>query len=174
LSSDEAKDGFITTPLGKHHDRAAFSSDAPELDRYLQQQAQQDARRNIAAPFVICEAGTSSVIGYYTLSATSAALGELPDETAHKLPHYPDVPAFLLGRLAVHNAWHGHGLGKRLLIDALYRCWDLKARVAAALILVDARDDAAADFYAHFGFMRLPDQSYRLFLPMKTVNDLVG
>jgi len=120
---------------------------------------------------VICKAGTSTVIGYYTLSATSAGLDELPVETARKLPHYPDVPAFLLRRLAVHSTWHGHGLGKRLLIDALYRCRDLKAQVVA-LIIVDARDDAAAGFYAHFGFMRLPDQPYRLYLPMQTVDGI--
>lgn len=169
MTEDSVRHGLATEPLGTHHDRAAFSCRAPELDTYLRKQARQDARRNIAAPFVICEPGSSKVIGYYTLSATSAALGELPPETAHKLPHHPDVPAFLLGRLAVHNAHRGEGLGKRLLLDALRRCWEQNAQVAAALVIVDARDEAAARFYEHFGFQRFPDHPRRLFIPMRTV-----
>ena len=40
-------------PLGKSHDRASFSCGSAALDRYLQQQARQDAEKSIAAPFVL-------------------------------------------------------------------------------------------------------------------------
>ncbi len=172
MSPDFTTDGFITEPLAKHHDRAAFSCGASELDQYLREQARQDARRNVAAPFVLCQRGRRQVIGFYTLSATSADLGELPAEIARKLPHYPEVPAFLLGRLAVHGEHAGSGLGKRLLVDALRRCWEQSARIAAALVIVDARDEQAAMFYQHFGFQRFFDRRERLFLPMHTVADL--
>jgi len=82
------------------------------------------------------------------------------------------VPAFLIGRLAVDAAYRGAGLGKRLLLDALRRCWEQNAQVAAALVVVDARDEQAARFYGHFGFQRLPDHPDRLFLPMRTVSAL--
>lgn len=169
MSPDCATDGFITEPLGKQHDRAAFSCGVSELDKYLREQARQDARRNVAAPFVLCERGSRQVIGYYTLAATSAGLGQLPEETARKLPHYPDVPAYLLGLLAVHREYAGRGLGKRLLIDALRRSWEQNPRIAAALVIVDARDEEAARFYRHFGFQRFPDRQERLFIPMRTV-----
>jgi len=66
MTPDSAREGLITEPLGKHHDRAAFSCGIPELDRYLRKQAGQDARRHIAAPFVIREPDSREVIGYYT------------------------------------------------------------------------------------------------------------
>lgn len=39
-------------------------------------------------------------------------------------------------------------------------------------IVVDAKDEATAAFYKHFGFMPLNASSARLFLPMKTVATL--
>jgi hypothetical protein len=35
--------------------------------------------------------------------------------------------------------------------------------------VVDAKDEAAADFYKHHGFMALPDSPLTLFLPLVTV-----
>ena len=172
MSKDSGSVDLITEPLGKHHDRAAFSSGADDLDHYLRKQANQDARRHIAAPFVIRASGTYQVIGYYTLSSASVIMDELPEETTRRLPRYPSVPAVLIGRLAIDSQHHGQGLGKRLLIDALRRCWEQNAQVAAALVLVDARDATAAQFYKHFGFQGLPDHTGRLFLPMQTIASL--
>ncbi len=39
-------------------------------------------------------------------------------------------------------------------------------------VVVDAIDTAAARFYAHFGFLRLPNLPNRLFLPMKDIAPL--
>jgi hypothetical protein len=54
------------------------------------------------------------------------------------------------------------------LIDALKRVVDVASHVGVALILVDAKDDTAAGFYRHFGFMPLPDTPLRLALPVAT------
>lgn len=91
----------VIEPLLPHHNRAAFCSGVDVLDRYLRQQANQDARRHVAATFVLVEGIGATVLGFYTLSATSVKLGDLPDATARRLPKYPLVPAILLGRLAV-------------------------------------------------------------------------
>jgi hypothetical protein len=37
---------------------------------------------------------------------------------------------------------------------------------------VDAKDDAAAAFYRHHGFMALPDSPLTLFLPLATIQPL--
>ena len=39
-------------------------------------------------------------------------------------------------------------------------------------VLVDAKDDEARDFYKHFGFIELPEQDLKLFLPIETVKQL--
>lgn len=74
--------------LGPHHDRSSFASGVEPLDRYLRSQAGQDARKNMAAPFVpVLPDGV--IGGYYTLSATGVKLSELPVDISRKLPRYP-------------------------------------------------------------------------------------
>jgi len=159
-------------PLGQHHDRSAFACGSPALDQYLRRQAGQDARRRLAAPFVVCAPGTNQVIGYYTLSAISVDVGDLPQETARRLSGYPQIPTILLGRLAVHQAYRGRGLGGWLLVDALYRACRQSDSVGAAAVVVDALGASAAAFYEHFGFLQFPDRPERLFLPMNTIAKL--
>lgn len=160
---------YLIEPLAKDHDRADFSSGNEELDRYLKNQARQDARRNVAAPFVLVEEGGKAVWGYYTLSALGIDPGDLPADIARKLPRYPVVPATLLGRLAVDTRLRGQGLGEFLLMDALQRAFEQSDQIAASAVVVDAIDGAARRFYLHFDFLPFSERRDRLFLPMKTL-----
>lgn len=161
---------MLVEPLGKDHDRAAFSCGNPALDQYLKERARQDARRYVAAPFVLVLApGEKTILGYYTLSAFAIDLSDLPPAAAKKLPSYPKVPVTLLGRLAVDQQHAGQGLGEFLLLDALHRSLTQSSQIAAVAIVVDAVDANAVRFYKHFNFMPFPDQPNRLFLPMQTV-----
>ena len=155
--------------LGKAHDRTAFECGSTALDRYLQQQARQDAEKSVAAPFVLTVPPEHRVLGYYTLSASLVNASELPGTLAKKLPRYPQLPVTLLGRLAVDQSMKGRGIGQFLLMNALHRSLEAAANIAAMAVLVDAKDDAAQAFYRHFSFLPLHEQPRRLFLPMKTV-----
>lgn len=164
---------FSTHPLGRHHDRRAFRCGRPELDRYIAHQATQDQRRRVAAVVVLTSnADASRIAGYYTLSASSVHLAEIPTTLSRDLPAYPLLPTFLLGRLAVHLDDQGRGLGERLLIDALRRSAATAERVAAPAVVVDAIDEGAASFYRRFGFIALPGRPEKLFLPMGTIQQL--
>ena len=165
---------FVIEPLGKQHDRSRFQCGSASLDRYLQQQARQDAEKRVAAPFVALLPEDPWVLGYYTLSASLLPLEDLPDDITRKLPRYPQLPVTLLGRLAVDQTTKGRGLGEFLLLDALHRGLATAAQIAAMAVVVDAKDDAAATFYRHFGFIALQANPHRLFLPMKTVAQLLG
>jgi predicted GNAT family N-acyltransferase len=160
--------------LGKNHDRSAFDCGSAALNRYLQQQARQDADKLVAAPFVLTLAPSHQVLGYYTLSASLVNAGELPEATAKKLPRYPQLPVTLLGRLAVDQSMRGQGIGQFLLMDALHRSLEAAAQIASMAVLVDTKDEAAEAFYRHFSFISLQEQPRRLFLPMKTVAGLFG
>ena len=162
----------VIEPLGKKHDRAAFSCGASELDTYLRERASQEARKKISACFVLVNDGDNSVIGYYSLSAISILLDELPEKTVKKLPRYPDVPATLLGRLAVDVRHRGRGYGEVLLVDALRRAFQASTDVASFAVVVDPKDDEARSFYEHFGFIAFPDHELRMFLPMQTIAKL--
>lgn len=160
------------TPLGPQHDRAGFSCGIEALDTYLRERARQDARKRIAAPFVLTAGEDPKVIGYYTLSAISIVLEEFPQEIARKLPHYPVIPATLLGRLAVSSAHRREGLGEYLLMDALYRAWSHSTTIASFAVVVDAINEDAARFYARYEFRPFPHQALRLFLPMQKIAQL--
>ena len=155
--------------LARAHDRSAFACGSDALDRYLQHQARQDAERRVAAPFVLVSPPAPRVLGYYTLSAFTVHIDELPEALARKLPRYPQLPVTLIGRLAVDRALQGQGAGALLLMDALFRSLSGAAQIAALAVVVDAKDDAAAAFYRRFDFLPLQIPPRRLFLPMKTV-----
>jgi GNAT superfamily N-acetyltransferase len=164
---------WIVEPLRRHHDRDAFSCGNDTLDRYLKTLALQDARRHVAAPFVVVAHSTAkTVLGYYTLSSFGIDLADLPEVVVRKLPAYPVVPVTLLGRLAVDHRCHGQGVGEFLVMDALRRAFIQSAQIAAVAIVVEAIDDSAVRFYQHFGFRLFRDKPTRLFLPMKTIADL--
>ncbi len=162
---------FHVEPLGDRHDRESFSCGVPELDKYLLQQAGQDARRRIAAPFVLLD-HAGAIAGYYTLSAYAIRVTELPADIAKKLPRYPMFPATLLGRLAISREYQGKKLGQMLLMDALQRSLRSTTQVASAGIVVDAIDERARLFYLHHEFISLPDHPNRLFIAMRTIEKL--
>jgi len=171
LAKEREEPQFVIEPLGTRHDRAAFSCGDRQLDLYLQRQAGQDLRKRAAVPFVITPDG-ETVAGFYTLSQYAVDLGELPEHISKRLPRYPMVSATLLGRLAVDQRFRSLRLGERLLMDALYRALQSSRQVASAAVVVDAKDDQAAEFYRKYGFIDLPEFRRRLFLPMSTIEQL--
>lgn len=157
---------FQLAVLDAAHDRTAFRSGSEPLNRYLREQVTQDIRRRVAACFVALADG-QRIAGYYTLASASLLLADLPASSGKKLPRYPTVLAVRMGRLAVDQAFQGQGLGGALLADALDRA--ARSEIAAFAMVVDAKDEAAAAFYQHHGFMPLPDSLLTLFLPLATV-----
>lgn len=150
--------GYRIEPLTKQ-DRASFTSGSAELDQYLRERASQDMRRRVASCFVaVADDGT--VAGFYTIAATSLVLDLLPPDRAKRLPRYPTVLAVLFGRLAVARDHQGKRLGGALVADALMRA--SRAEIMAYAMVVDAKDDHTARFYAHLGFEALIDDRRRL------------
>lgn len=145
------------------HDRSRFDCGSPELDRYLRERAMQDMRRRVTSCFVAVDQD-EEVAGFFTLAATSLPVDQLSAERAKRLPRYPVVPAVLLGRLAVALAHQGRQLGGALVADAILRA--SRSEVMAYAMIVDAKDDSAARFYAHLGFERLGDDTRRQLRPL--------
>jgi predicted N-acetyltransferase YhbS len=113
-----------------------------------------------------------AIAGYYTLSQFSIDFVHLPDALAKRLPRYPVVPATLMGRLAVSSALRGQRLGETLLFDALHRSLAQSAHIASAGVMVDAKDEKTPAFYIKYGFTPVLDAGQRLFLPMKTIEQM--
>jgi len=158
---------FVIEAVNPGHDRASFSCGIEALDRYFQKQVTQDVRRRVTACYVATEVSGAKVAGYYTLAAAGIPLADMPAELAKRLPRYPSVPVARLGRLAVDQAYRGRRLGSALLWDAIQR--SSRSEIAVFALVVDAKDDQAAAFYQHHGFVSFGSQPRHLVLPLPSV-----
>jgi predicted N-acetyltransferase YhbS len=163
------KSKYSIQPLGEH-DRAAFSCGHASLDHYLREQASQDVKRGLASVFVItAKDDPGTVLAYYTLSSRELKLEQLPPQIAKKAGKYGYVGVTLLGRLAVDEKYKGTGLGSLALMNALDRSLVAAKEVASWAVFVEAIDSSAANFYRKYGFIELPEDKLKLFLPMRTI-----
>lgn len=163
---------WLITALTPDHDRGQFACGQPSLDRFLKESARQNQDKDVSRTFVLTRQGDPRVYGYYTLAAGQIERDHLPPKVSKKLPKYP-VPVVVLGRLAVDQGVKGQQLGRMLLWDALNRC--LAASDAESVgvgifaVFVEAIDEAAAQFYGHYGFEPLVDSPLKLYLPLRTI-----
>lgn len=156
----------------RKHQRGNFTCGIDSLDSYIQRQASQDLKKKIATVFVLIDFPETEVIAYYTLSAYTVEITELNISLAKGLPRYPLLPATLLGCLAVDRDYRGQHLGELMLIDALKKALEATASVASLAVIAEAIDETAANFYRKYGFQECQDNSSKLYLPMKSINEL--
>lgn len=158
--------------LDAKHQRKEFRCGEPSLDRYIYQYAKQDSKRRVSRVFVASpDSSPETIAGYYTLSAGSLDTDTMPNERKRKLPKYP-IPVAMLGRLAIAEYYQAKGLGATLLADALNRVQQASLVMAVHALVVDALHDRASDFFRQFGFIALPNQPLKLFLPLDTIAEL--
>lgn len=156
--------------LGDRHDMSGFRSGNDALDSWLLVHARDSQRMDSARTFVLVDGeagGSSSVVGYFSLTMGSVSRADAPQRLVRGMPGYP-VGVALLARLAVRADRHGQGLGGLLLAEALRKAVLAGEVAAARLVVVDAIDDAA-HFYAHHGFVAVPENPRRLCRRMKDI-----
>jgi GNAT superfamily N-acetyltransferase len=141
-------------PLAEGHDLSKFDSGEPTLDEWLRRRALANAENAASKTYVMCEARAPAVVGYYAVSMGHILNQEAAGSMRRNMP--AQIPAVVLGRLAVDRAWHGQGVGRLLLQDAVKRARRTAAEVAARLVIVHAISPAAEAFYIAHGFTRLP------------------
>ena len=163
---------FSIQVLDKSISRTSFNCGISTLNDYFHKRAGQDSRKYVAVTYTLIDVETEKVAGYYTLSANAVEFVSLPERDRKKLLAYPNLPATLIGRLAIDNDYQKRGLGEFLLIDALKRAYKASLSIASFAVLVDAINEQAKRFYQKYGFLDLSDYKQRLFLPMSVVSKL--
>lgn len=151
--------------LNGGHDRTIFDCGVSALNLYLRNYALQNQKRGIVRNYVTTPVTSKVVVGYYSLVYASLDQKLLPPKLVKGLGKY-DIPVMLLARLAVDRREQGHGLGKALLKDAILRTMQAAEIAGLKLLLVHAKDEAAADFYHKHGFEPVLDDPLKLFLPV--------
>lgn len=156
----------LTEPLGSHHNRAAFKCRENALQHYLRKWALDDVKNRVANVFVWPAPSDGTLIGYYTLSAASFDVSDLPATEREGISHNL-VSAALIGKFAIDKRFERQGYGTRLLADAVLRAFT--SDVAVRTIMLDAKNEGVRSFYELFGFQCFPNTELQMYLPMSVV-----
>jgi len=156
-------------PINRKHDRAAFDCGETDLNEFLERHARQSHDRGAAKTFVATSPSEGKkIFGFYTLCPASIEYARTP-ATVHKGMARHDVPVFRLARLAVDSAVQGHALGGKLLLAAGRRCLRVAEDVGGVALLIDAKNDRVAAWYASYGAIPLIDNARVLLLPLVSI-----
>jgi GNAT superfamily N-acetyltransferase len=156
-------------PVSKKHDRDAFDCGEVALNEFLQRHARRSHDLGGAKTFLaIDDADNKTILGFYSLSPASVEYARTPELVRRGLARH-DVPVFRLARLAVDRKAQGHGLGGQLLLAAGRRCLLAASEVGGVALLIDAKNERVAEWYAGYGAAALVDEPLSLLLPLATI-----
>lgn len=155
-------------PISKTHDRESFDCGDPALNDFLQRYARQSHESGAAKTFLaIDEADGKSILGFYSLAPGSLMYADAPETVRRGLARH-DVPGFRLARIATDVRRQGQGLGGQLLAAAARRCLRAAAEVGGVVLIIDAKNERAAQWYASYGAVPLRDKPLTLVMPLAT------
>lgn len=156
-------------PISKTHNRKNFDCGDHDLNQFLSRLACQSHEKGGAKTFVAVDTSASKkILGFYSLSPASVAYERTPEVVKRGLARY-EIPVFRLARLAVDISVQGRGLGGQLLLTAGRRCLHVAAQAGGVAMLIDAKNERAAQWYTSYGAVPLLDAPFSLLLPFKTI-----
>jgi GNAT superfamily N-acetyltransferase len=140
----------------------------------LRHEARRAGQADTARTYVWTEEddNENDVVAYFSMAPTVVVREELTQSQAGGYTFA--IPGFLLARLALDVTLHGQGLGTELLLDAISRMVGAAEVSAGRLIVVDAIDDRAAEFYTKHDFVAVKGNPHRLILKMATARNVMG
>ena len=156
-------------PVSKKHDREAFDCGEAALNDFLRLHARKSHELGGSKTFLaIDNADNKTILGFYSLSPASIDYARTPEIVRRGLARH-DVPGFRLARLAVHRKFHRQGIGGQLLLAAGRRCLLASAEVGGVVLVIDAKNEMVAEWYAGYGALPLLDSPLSLLLPLATI-----
>lgn len=150
--------------LTSAHDLSRFQSGNAVLDDWLKRRSLANEVAGASRTYVIYEQNSNDVIAYYSLAVGSVIRNSASSKVRRNMPD--PIPVMILGRLAVDESFHGKGIGRGLVRDAILRTQQAAKIAGIRAILVHAIDDKAREFYEHLGFQPSPISPLTLMLPL--------
>lgn len=155
-------------PILRRHDRKSFDCGDPSLNDFLQRYARQSHEAGAAKTFLaIDSADRKTILGFYSLAPGALAHADTP-ETVHRGLARHDVPGFRLARIAASLRFQGQGLGGQLLAAVARRCLRAAVEVGGVVLIIDAKNDRAAGWYASYGAVALTNTPLTLVMSLTT------
>jgi len=156
-------------PITKKHDREAFDCGEEALNEFLRRYARKSHELGGAKTFLaVDDAADKAILGFYSLSPASVDYARTPELPRRGLAKH-DVPGFRLARLAVDRKMQGQGLGGQLLLAAGRRCLLAATEIGGVVLVIDAKNERVAGWYASYGAVPLLDAPLCLMLPLATI-----
>ncbi|UXH80581.1 GNAT family N-acetyltransferase [Roseateles amylovorans] len=146
------------------HDCSAFTCTHTPLTDWLQRRALPNQAAGASRTYVV-STSDQQVVGYYALAPGAVAADATPGALRRNMPQ--PIPVFVLGRLAVHSAWQGLGIGSGLLRDAVLRSAEAAQIVGGRALLCHSIDEQAKGFYCKHGFVQSPMEPLTVMLGLK-------
>jgi len=157
-------------PIAKRHNREAFDCGEQPLNEFLRRYARKSHDLGGAKTFLaIDDSDNETILGFYSLSPASVAYAETPEIVRRGLARH-EVPAFRLARLAVDHRVQRQGIGGQLLLAAGRRCLRASVEVGGVALLIDAKNEKVAGWYASYGAIPMLDLPLTLLLPLATIH----
>ncbi|TPK89140.1 GNAT family N-acetyltransferase [Mesorhizobium sp. B2-4-17] len=155
-------------PIAKGHDRASFDCGDRQMNDFLRRFARQSHDQNAAKTFcAIDDTASERILGFYTIAPSAVAHETVPETMTKGLARH-EVSGFKLARLATDRTVAGHGLGGQLLAAAALRCLRLAGEGGGILLIIDAKSERAARWYASYGAERVQGRELTLVMPLAT------
>jgi GNAT superfamily N-acetyltransferase len=154
--------------IAKSHDRKAFDCGNADLNFFLQRYARQSHDAGGAKTFLAIDDGDGRTIhGFYSLAPAELKFEATPPLMRRGLAQH-DVPGFRLARLAIDRRQQGRGLGGQLLAAAARRCLRAASEVGGVILIIDAKNERVAAWYASYGAVGLKDAPNTLVMSLAT------
>ena len=155
-------------PIAPGHVTQSFDCGSAEQTAWLVKHALQAHQSDTAKVYVVCLAGSRSIVGYYALAAGSIAHAAAPPRLTKGVGRYP-VPVVILTRLGVDLEQQRRGLGSALVRDAFFQVAAIADRAGVRALLIHAETPEAAGFYQGIdpGFEASPTDPLHVLLLIK-------
>jgi GNAT superfamily N-acetyltransferase len=140
--------------LTSGHRLEGFDCGEPALNDWLARRALGNQAAGTSRTWVVIDEPAGMVVAYYASSTASVIRATAPRRIARDQP--ADLPAILLGRMAVDHHHQGKGLGGAMLKHFMTKAIEVSEIVGVRLVLVHAKDEQAKDFYRRHGFIESP------------------
>lgn len=161
---------FRIEKLAGVHDLDSFDCGQDALNRFLKRFALASQQANASQTYIAL--ADDQVIGYYTLVVAEISHSKAPERVGKGLARHP-IPLMLLARLAVSRNWQGKGVGSGLLKNAMLRTLQAAEIAGIRALAAHAKDEAAQNFYVHFGFLPSPTDPLHLYVLIKDIRKAV-
>ncbi len=159
--------------LSRRHHREGFDCGNPDLNNYLRHTARQHIDKGLSrTEILVDDEAPAEILGYVTMSLAEIVTDTLPPRYAKQYP--AKAHGVKLARLAVAQSRQRQGLGALMIIHAMRRALQVADSAGIIGLFVDAKDEAASHYYRRFGFLALPDDPHKLFLPLATLRQVLG